>query len=256
MNLFVFEIETIPDIEGGRRLYDLAGLTDKEVANVMFHKRRQETGTENLRLHLQRIVAISAVLRTSDDLTVWSLGGEIDSEKEMIREFFEVIEKHAPDIISWNGKRFDLPVLHFRSLVHGIKAPQYWENSEKNENLTLNNFVSHSQSFHTGLMESLAGHEMPEEVPLHEVACLLGFPGKVGMSSASVWDNYRAENIALIRSSCETVALNTYLVYLRYQLIRGKLTKQEFEAECDIVQNILASENKNHFTEFLKAWQR
>ena len=72
MNVMVFDIETIPDVEGGRRLYGLEGLGDKEVASVMFHKRRQETGTEFLRHHLQRIVAISVVLRSSDSLKVWS----------------------------------------------------------------------------------------------------------------------------------------------------------------------------------------
>ena len=76
MNVFVFDIETVPDVEGGRRLWELDGLTDKEVANIMFHKRRQETGTEFLRLHLHRVVAISVVLRSNNKLSVWSLGDE------------------------------------------------------------------------------------------------------------------------------------------------------------------------------------
>ena len=74
MNVFVFDIETVPDVEGGRRLYDLEGLDDSEVANIMFHKRRQETGNDFLRLPVQKIVAISVVLRSQDRLAVWSLG--------------------------------------------------------------------------------------------------------------------------------------------------------------------------------------
>jgi len=58
MNVFVFDIETVPDIESGKKLYDLDGLSDKEVGNILFHKRRQESGTEFLRLHLQRIVTV------------------------------------------------------------------------------------------------------------------------------------------------------------------------------------------------------
>ena len=85
MNVFVFDIETIPDVASGRRLYGLRDLDDKEVANVMFNKRRQETGGEFLRLHLHRIVAISVVLRSRDKLSVWSLGNPSD---EMIREAF------------------------------------------------------------------------------------------------------------------------------------------------------------------------
>ena len=57
MNVLVFDIETIPDVDAGRRLYKIADLTDQEVGRVMFHKRREQTGdSEFLRLHLHRIV--------------------------------------------------------------------------------------------------------------------------------------------------------------------------------------------------------
>ena len=256
MNLFVFDIETIPDVDGGRRLYDLDGLTDKEVANVMFHKRRQETGTEFLRLHLHRIVAISVVLRSSDRFAVWSLGDEDSGEKEIIERFFHGIEKYVPTIVSWNGKGFDLPVLHYRSLVHGVQAPQYWETGENNQSFKWNNYLSRYHRRHTDLMDVLAGYEMRANAPLDEVATLLGFPGKMGMSGAKVWDNYQDGDIKGIRDYCETDVLNTYLVYLRFELINGNLTPEEYEAECDVVRTALAEENKPHLTEFLNAWQR
>ncbi len=256
MNLFVFDIETIPDVDGGRRLYDLEGLTDKEVANVMFHKRRQETGTEFLRLHLHRIVAISVVLRSSDRFAVWSLGDEDSGEKEIIERFFHGIEKYVPTIVSWNGKGFDLPVLHYRSLVHGVQAPQYWETGENNQSFKWNNYLSRYHRRHTDLMDVLAGYEMRANAPLDEVATLLGFPGKMGMSGAKVWDNYQDGDIKGIRDYCETDVLNTYLVYLRFELINGNLTPEEYEAECDVVRTALAEENKPHLTEFLNAWQR
>jgi predicted PolB exonuclease-like 3'-5' exonuclease len=71
----VFDIETVPDVAGGRRLHGLDGLSDAEVAEALFFKRRQENGGELVRAHLQRIVAISVVMRTVDRLKVWSLGG-------------------------------------------------------------------------------------------------------------------------------------------------------------------------------------
>ena len=46
MNVFVFDLETIPDIDGCRHLYDLHGLSDDDVARAVFHKRRQEANTE------------------------------------------------------------------------------------------------------------------------------------------------------------------------------------------------------------------
>ncbi len=77
-------------------------------------------GSDFLQLHLQKIVAISCALRDKEDFRVWSLGSAADSEAELIRRFFEGIEKYSPQLVSWNGGGFDLPVLHYRSLVHGI----------------------------------------------------------------------------------------------------------------------------------------
>ena len=254
MNIFVFDIETVPDITGGRQLYKLDGLSDKEVANVMFHKRRQEIGTEFLRLHLHSIVAISVVLRNRDRLKVWSLGDIDAGEGQLIERFFSGITKYSPTIVSWNGKGFDLPVLHYRSLIHGIQAPRYWETGDEDNSFRWNNYLSRYHTRHTDLMDVLSGYEFRAAAPLDEVASLLGFPGKMGMSGAQVWDSYQAGDIAGIRNYCETDVLNTYLVYLRFELIRGKLTVEAYQTECDLVRDTLKKEDKPHFQAFLDAW--
>lgn len=254
MNVMVFDIETIPDVEGGRRLYGLDGLGDKEVASVMFHKRRQETGTEFLRHHLQRIVAISVVLRSRDTVKVWSLGEPDAPESELIQRFFDGLERFTPTLVSWNGGGFDLPVLHYRALVHGIAAPRYWENGEEDQSFRWNNYLSRYHQRHTDLMDVLSGYQSRAVAPLDEIATLLGFPGKMGMSGALVWDNYLDGNIAGIRNYCETDVLNTYLVYQRYELMRGRISAQEYQSELQRVRDYLHAENKAHFNEFLSHW--
>jgi 3'-5' exonuclease len=76
MNTLVFDIETVPDTDFGRRLYGLDGLTEEQVGQIMFTKRRQEVGSEFLSHEQHRVVAISAVMRTRDSLKTWSLGEE------------------------------------------------------------------------------------------------------------------------------------------------------------------------------------
>ncbi|HEY0721471.1 MAG TPA: 3'-5' exonuclease [Gammaproteobacteria bacterium] len=254
MSVMVFDIETIPDVEGGRRLYGLEGLGDREVASVMFHKRRQETGTEFLRHHLQRIVAISVVLRSRDTFKVWSLGEPEAPESELIQRFFDGLDRFTPTLVSWNGGGFDLPVLHYRALVHGIAAPRYWENGEEDQSFRWNNYLSRYHQRHTDLMDVLSGYQTRAVAPLDEIATLLGFPGKMGMSGALVWDNYLDGNIAGIRNYCETDVLNTYLVYQRYELMRGRLSTQEYQGELQRVRDYLRSENRPHFNEFLSHW--
>ncbi len=256
MNVLVFDIETVPDVEGGRRLYDLDGLSDKEVASILFHKRRQETGSEFLRLHLQRVVAISAVFRHGEEqFKVWSLGDADASEPELLQRFFDGLERYTPTLVSWNGCGFDLPVLHYRALVHGVAAPRYWETGDDDQSFRWNNYLNRYHYRHLDLMDVLAGYQGRANAPLDEIATLLGFPGKMGMSGAKVWDAFLDGDIEGIRNYCETDVLNTFLVYLRFELMRGRLTAEAYAAECERVRDNLRSEGKPHFEEFLNRWK-
>ena len=76
MSVLVFDIETIPDIESGRKLYDLHGLSDADTAEAMFSLRRAKVGNDFLPHYLQKICAISLVLSRGSQIKVWSLGEE------------------------------------------------------------------------------------------------------------------------------------------------------------------------------------
>src|SRR5579872_1340406 len=101
MNILVFDIETIPDVESGRHLFDLHGLSDEETALAMFSLRKAAVGHDFLPHHLQKICAISLVMRNGSQIKVWSLGNENSDEKEIITRFFAGIDKHTPTLISW-----------------------------------------------------------------------------------------------------------------------------------------------------------
>jgi predicted PolB exonuclease-like 3'-5' exonuclease len=255
MNILVFDIETIPDVESGRRLYELEGLDDADVAKIMFHKRREETGdSEFLRHHLHRIVAISAVLRSGDTLKVWSLGDETSGEAEIVRRFFDGIERYTPTLVSWNGGGFDLPVLHYRALLHGIAAPRYWDTGGDDRDFKWNNYLSRFHDRHTDLMDVLSAYQPRATAPLDDIARMLGLPGKLGMHGSKVWDAYRAGRLADIRAYCETDVMNTYLIWLRFELLRGRLDEAAYRAETNRLREYLGQEAKPHFSAYLAAW--
>lgn len=256
MNSLVFDIETVPDLEGGRRLFGLDGLTDTGTADAMFHLRRQESGNEFLRLHLQRVVAISAVYRSHDKIAVWSLGDEQSDEKTLIEKFFHLIDRYSPTLVSWNGSGFDLPVLHYRALVHGVACPRYWDNGNDDKSFKWNNYLSRYHERHTDVMDILALYNNRAYVPLDQMASLLGFPGKMGMSGDKVWHEFHHGNIKGIRDYCETDVLNTWLVYLRFALIRGQVSVEGYELELQMVKEYLKREGHTHFLAFLQEWEK
>lgn len=257
MNVLAFDIETIPDVVGGRKLYDLAAeLSDHDVAQAMFAMRREKTGSDFIATHLQKVVAISAVYRNSqtDKFSIWTLGNETSSEREIVQNFFDGVDKFTPTLVTWNGSGFDLPVLHYRGLINQVQAARYWDLGEDDSSFKWNNYIGRFHLRHTDLMDVIAGYNNRAFAPLDEIAVLLGFPGKMGMSGSKVWEQYQAGEIKAIRDYCETDALNTYLVYLHWQYVRGHLTESTLKQEHEVVKNALR-DGEAHLQAFLDAWE-
>jgi len=254
MNTLVFDIETIPDVELGRAVYGAADLSDADVAKLMRFRNKQSRGTDFLPLPQHRIVAISVVLRSADELHVFSIGDAESGEAELIRRFFDGLERYVPELVSWNGSGFDLPVLHYRAMRHFITAEKYWDVGDVDRDFRFNNYLGRFHWRHIDLMDVIAGYQPGARSSLDQVALLLGFPGKLGMSGSMVWDKYKEGLIEEIRNYCETDVLNTYLVYLRFQLMRGVLDRKRYDAEVLRLREKLAGEQAAHLQEFLSAW--
>ncbi len=244
-SILAFDIETIPDVAGIRRLHDLPkDLPDREVAEIAFQRRRTQTGSDFLPPQLHKVAVISCVFRSDDGIKVFSLEGE---EADVIQRFYEGIEKFVPQLVSWNGGGFDLPVLNYRALFHGLSATRFWEPER-------NNYYNRYHDRHLDLMDVLAMYQPRNNAPLDEVAQLAGLPGKIGIGGAKVWETWLGGERAKIRDYCEADTANTYLLYLRYQLLRGVFSKSIYEKEAKILRSYLQELNKPHWREFLQLW--
>ena len=258
--VLVFDIETIPDTAGLRVLHELpADLSDFEVAELAFQKQRAKNGSDFLPLHLQRIAVISCAMRSDEGFKVWSLAEPKLAEGEIIQRFFNGIEKYTPQIVSWNGGGFDLPVLHYRGLIHNVTAPRYWEMGEGDardaRDFKWNNYISRYHSRHTDLMDLLAMYQGRGNAPLDELAKLMGLPGKLGMDGSAVWQGWLDGRIDDIRDYCETDVVNTFLVWLRFQQMRGVLSTDEHSAEIVFLKQQVGEMKQPHWQRFLAAWQ-
>jgi hypothetical protein len=255
--VLVFDIETVPDIAGLRKLYEIdPAVSDAQVAAMAFQRRRQSTGGDFLQLHLHRVVAIACVLRERDSVRAWSLGDAHEGEGELIQRFFDGIEKYTPQMVSWNGGGFDLPVLHYRGLVHGARAARYWDQGEDDREFKWNSYIGRYHARHLDLMDLLALYQPRGAAPLDDIAQLLGYPGKLGFEGSRVWQAWQDGKIAQIRAYCETDVANTYLVYLRFQLMRGALARDQYQLEIDLLRATLEKSPDGHWREFLQRWPR
>lgn len=255
MNTLVFDIETVPDVELGRRLYDLEGLDDASVAKAMFAKAKQARQTDFLPPPFQRVVAISVVLRTRDGIKIFSLGDVDSPERELVQRFYDGLERYTPVLVSWNGSGFDLPVLSYRALRHGVNAQRFWELGETDREFRFNNYLSRYHWRHIDLMDVLSGYGASGRAALDVVAQLTGLPGKLGIGGANVWSSYQRGELAAIRDYCETDVINTYLIFLRFQLVRGELDAASYAKELEVVEAKLAASDRPHLKQYLELWR-
>ena len=254
--IVAFDIETIPDCAGIRRLYELpADLPETEVAEVAFQKRRALTGNDFLPPHLQRVIVISCVARDDEGVKIFSIGEPERDEKAAIGRFFDAIERKIPQLVSWNGKGFDIPVLNHRALIHGVCCTRFWELGDEDPAFRYNNYVNRFQTRHLDLMDQLAMFNSRNFAPLDELARLARLPGKQGIGGAEVWPAYRRGEIQAIRNYCEVDVVITFLLYLRFQIVRGLLSQERYDAECALLRDSLGRRPEPHWREFLSLWQ-
>jgi len=250
----VFDLETIPDVVGLRALHDWDDLSDNEVVERAQAERREAVGHDFLPLHLQRIVVVGCVFRDDHGLRVRTLGQPEDGEAVLIQQFFKTIEHYTPRLVSWNGSGFDLPVLHYRALVHGVTASRYWDQGEDDRDFKFSNYISRYHMRHCDLMDVLAKYNGRANAPMDQLARLCGFPGKLGMDGSQVWPAWRDGRGDEVRAYCETDVVNTWLLYCRFRLMRGELGPAEYEAEVALVRDTLAGIDAPHWREYLAAW--
>ncbi|HZY19383.1 MAG TPA: 3'-5' exonuclease [Ramlibacter sp.] len=256
--VLVFDIESIPDVAGLRLLRGApAEQTDAQVWESWCLERKEKGQGDFAPLHLQRVLVISCVFRSGEGLRIHSfVDRDGASEGKVVQSFFSSIEKHVPQLVSWNGGGFDLPVLHYRGLRHGVVADKYWDLGDDDREFKWNNYISRYHMRHLDLMDLLAMYQPRASAPLDAMAKLCGFPGKLGMDGSQVYPAYLDGKLEDIRRYCETDVMNTYLLYCRYQKMRAGLTEAEYTQEIALVKDTLAglAGMEPHWREYLDAW--
>jgi hypothetical protein len=253
--VLVFDIETVPDVAGIRRVHDIAeSVDDAGVLDWFLQRRRTATGGDFMPLHLQKVVAIACAMRDAAGIRIWSIGDAADAEPELIRRFFDGIEKYTPQLVSWNGGGFDLPVLNHRALILGISASRYWDWGDDDREFRFNNYLARFHTRHLDLMDVIAQYQPRASAGLDAIARLCGFPGKLGMGGAAVGAAIAAGRIDDVRSYCECDVVNTYLVYQRFRLMRGEIDAGEYAREISLVRERVAALDAPHWRAFIGKW--
>jgi predicted PolB exonuclease-like 3'-5' exonuclease len=149
---------------------------------------------------VQRVVAISCALRSGDEVRVWTLGSPEEDEASIVARFFDGIERYKPQLVSWNGSTFDLPVLHYRAMIHGIAGCCYWDQGEIDRDFKFNNYLARYHTRHLDLMDVLGSFNNRAWAPLDDSRACAASPARWDGRLAGLRGFKRGE-IAAIRAT-------------------------------------------------------
>ena len=257
----VFDIETVADTEAARRIYpQLAELNDADALSALTALRLQEAGHDFMRLPLQRIVCISALYIKDGQFSLFSLTADKFSEKDILSKFFRAFSdlEKLPQLISWNGSGFDIPVLTYRAMQYDLAAPWLFEEGERIKNMRFDNYVNRFHTRHLDLMDRFSQYGASRREAMDVVASLYGLPGKTDVDGSMVGDLVSNGDWQTLSIYCESDVMNTRLIYLRWLRLTGQLSSPDFDAwqqqSRDYLANYTQADGSPRHLEFIADW--
>jgi predicted PolB exonuclease-like 3'-5' exonuclease len=236
MNVIVWVLETVPDLHGFAAANELVGKTDEEI--------REAVGSKFPKHIYHSIVCIGALVahKERDCWAIDAVGAPHvgdRTEKQLITAFVDKIAELNPQLVTFNGNTFDLPVLRYRAMINEVSAP----------GLSVRSYFNRYSDDALDLCDALSSFSPQAKATLDEISKIMGMPGKPdGMKGSEVAAYYCAGRIKEIADYCETDIVNTYRVWLRYELFRGRLSEGGYNAsEQNLADYIKAHGNtKQH----------
>ncbi|WP_392696110.1 ribonuclease H-like domain-containing protein [Bradyrhizobium sp. RDI18] len=213
----VWDLETVPDLEGFAKSNNLVGRSPAEIRTAM--------GADFPKLIYHSIICIGALVanRTANGYEVQAVGAPHigqRTEKELIESFVHKIAQISPQMVTFNGGGFDLPVLRYRAMIHEVFAPGMHNRA----------YYHRYTDDNVDLCDVLSSFSFGAKVKLDELSRIMGLPGKPdGINGSQVEAYFNAGRIQEIADYCKSDVINTYRLWLRHELFRGRLDQAQFE---------------------------
>jgi 3'-5' exonuclease len=232
MNFAIFDIETRIDkalIQSV--MYPHDDVNEEEAYQRFRQQIREERDNRSdflpIAFHVPISIVVGNVTGEHALTAVEVLCAQDYSEEGIVCEFWRRVEIFPGTLVSFNGRAFDLPVLEMQALRYGCQAPRYF-------NEKYGHRYRYSEERHYDLFDFLSN------VGVHRIrggfnllARLIGLPGKTWVDGSMIQGLWEAGQLGMIHTYCRQDVIQTYGLFLRIELMRGRLTPEAYQAAWD-----------------------
>src|ERR1700681_1451689 len=225
----VWDLETVPDLEAASRMLGMEAEAHDKI--------RVALGSSFPIYPLHKIACIGALVaaRQPEGWRIDALGaphiGE-RTEAELIAAFVERIGQLRPQLVTFNGHGFDLPVLRYRAMVNRVSAG----------GLQVRPYFHRYTEDALDLCDVLASYGSGAKVKLDEITKIIGLPGKpYGLDGSQVERMINVGRVSEVAQYCESDVVNTYRLWLVYELFRGSITTTQLKWSETQLANFISS---------------
>ncbi len=198
-------------------------ITEEEAYQQVRQRLQQEQGSDFFPLSFHVPISI-AVGQVSDErvLTAVEAIHETDySEEALVRSFWQRFERFPGTLVTFNGRNFDLPVLELQALKYGCAAQRYFSGKARNR---------YAEEGHYDLYDFLTNYGAHRlRGGFNVLAKLIGLPGKMEIDGSMVQQLWEEGRLPDIHRYCRQDVMQTYFLFLRVELMRGRLTTEQYE---------------------------
>jgi 3'-5' exonuclease len=256
----VFDIETRVDKALVKQVYDPENVLTLDQAydkarDQILERSGQQSDFFPLPYHIPIAIATLQADESYRIRSLGCLGVDRFSEAELVARFWQIFDS-VITLVTFNGRGFDLPVLEIQALKHGLSLPRYFASGESKPSYR----GRYSEAYHLDLCDFLSNFGAAQRrASLDVLARLAGLPGKYSIAGEDVEYLFRQRRLKEINQYCTTDALQTFLLFLRIELLRGKLSPESYQeaiaaAREDLAQRAASAGPENFLADFLQRW--
>ncbi|MEO1023339.1 MAG: ribonuclease H-like domain-containing protein [Bacteroidota bacterium] len=218
--LFIFDIETIPDIAFVRSV-----LNEPDLEEDALLERAAEDLAKNKSGFLppmyHRMVSWVGLWIANDGRPVTKASWNGTNEKEGLEQIFAALNTYKDfGLVHHNGKGFDIPVLTYRSMKHGLQMPA---------RMGMHEIRYRYSKANIDLVDEFSNYGASSWPKLKHLGQLIGIPFKQTGEGNEVYTMFKENKLAEIEHYCYEDVMATYIIWIYYQFTTGAINQELFD---------------------------